>query len=943
MSSKKIKTLSAITGALLIIALSTYWIGSSESALRWAANKAVQGSGGVLTLEGVSGSLFQGVGVSQLSLYQKETLITGDGVTIRWSPWSLLWGTIKFTDLHVKTLQVVLPPSTGQPPKLPAHLKPPMRVTLTDIAIDRLLLRREQATIAVHNASGDIVLGRRAWVWRVKSPNTPVGAAHIDLNLGTTRPFTIRGDVRVIRDSATPYASNLKLSGSLTQTGLGLTFMGGGASARGSMVLTPFHANTLQQLDLNVQGINPRGWRANAPAANVRLDAKARTDANGQVNGSYAILNSIPGRLDEQRIPLVSAGGALYGQTRNMNFHQLRLDLGPAGQFAGDGTWRDSVVNLQIKTVNLNLQGVQNSIRPTQMVGSIGLNTEGEGQQLRIALKDKHYGFDVDARHAQQKLIVSRALLRAGSGSFAGKGTLALEQNREFEVSGQLLGLDPAEFGKKSPRGALRGTVTATGQLLPQLSTRANFNIAHGRLFNEAVSGSGNLQTKRTKDGIDLAIKTKLAIGATRASAEGTVIDPAGVKKMDLRFILEGENLAKLYTILNIPLPATPAYKLAGHLRHDNKVWRFSKFTGAVGASDLSGDFSVDYGGARKFMRADLVSRNLDLKDLAGFVGAPAKNSSAEEESKRVAVERSGRVLPQGRFNLSKLHAADADVNFKGTRIQTQKLPIEDMTAHLKLNNGKLTLEPLNFGVAGGDIVSTIIMDANVKNIQTQAQIRARHLELKKLFPGFKLTKASVGTLGGNAKVVGTGSSVADMLGSMDGELAVIMGGGTLSELLLRLANLDIQNTALVLLTGDKQIPVQCMVADFKAQNGMLNTQAMVIDTGKENITGSGTINLRDEILNMKLVAHPKDTSFIALRGPILIDGPFKKPSVRPEMGGVLARTALATALAAVAGPLGLIPLIDLGEETESNCETLMAEARQVSAPALKKQSKSAR
>ena len=54
----------------------------------------------------------------------------------------------------------------------------------------------------------------------------------------------------------------------------------------------------------------------------------------------------------------------------------------------------------------------------------------------------------------------------------------------------------------------------------------------------------------------------------------------------------------------------------------------------------------------------------------------------------------------------------DADVRLRASRIDAPRLPLDDMDAHLLLDAGLLRLEPLNFGVAGGDIRSTIRMDA---------------------------------------------------------------------------------------------------------------------------------------------------------------------------------------------------------------------------------------
>src|SRR3546814_18894683 len=99
----------------------------------------------------------------------------------------------------------------------------------------------------------------------------------------------------------------------------------------------------------------------------------------------------------------------------------------------------------------------------------------------------------------------------------------------------------------------------------------------------------------------------------------------------------------------------------------------------------------------------------------------------------------------------------DADVRLKAQRINAPSRPLDDMDAHLFLDNGVLRLDPLNFGVAGGDIRSTIRMDAREKSIRTRADITARGLNLGELFPDAKLTDDAVGSIGGVVAITGPG------------------------------------------------------------------------------------------------------------------------------------------------------------------------------------------
>lgn len=412
-------------------------------------------------------------------------------------------------------------------------------------------------------------------------------------------------------------------------------------------------------------------------------------------------------------------------------------------------------------------------------------------------------------------------------------------------------------------------------------------------------------------------IKANVTLGTTKASIDGTLIDPLNFNNEEVNFRLEGSDLALLFPIAGIPLPPTPAYKLAGYLSHSGNSWTFKRFKGTVGKSDLAGDVSVDLGRTPQLITADVESLVLDMKDLAGIIGAGS------------GTQPNDRVLPTDPFNLEKLRAADADIRFKCAKIITHKIPIEKMDAHLTVKGGTLKLAPLNFEIAGGNLVTEITMNGRESHMVTHADITAKGLNLDQLFPGSKLNVDSAGTLGGRATLDASGDSVSQMMGSANGDAALIMDGGTISEMLLRMSNLDIANSFLVLLGGDKQVPVRCMVANFKATDGNFQVRELLLDTSKANISGEGDVNFADESLHLRLESQPKGFSLASLRGTVVVSGTFKDPVVRPDLGKMMTRGSLAAGLGMVTGGIGaLLPLLEFGKKKDSNCAALMSQAK---------------
>ena len=67
----------------------------------------------------------------------------------------------------------------------------------------------------------------------------------------------------------------------------------------------------------------------------------------------------------------------------------------------------------------------------------------------------------------------------------------------------------------------------------------------------------------------------------------------------------------------------------------------------------------------------DLVSRQLVMKDLGGFIGADRGTRPSSEPP------ASDKLLPTEPFNLEKLQAANADVHFRGESILGERLPLK--------------------------------------------------------------------------------------------------------------------------------------------------------------------------------------------------------------------------------------------------------------------------
>lgn len=460
--------------------------------------------------------------------------------------------------------------------------------------------------------------------------------------------------------------------------------------------------------------------------------------------------------------------------------------------------------------------------------------------------------------------------------------------------------------------------------------------------FNDAgVAGKGKMGSLLSlREGSEpFPMQGEVSFGETRIAVEGSMSVPRGVASIDVRLKLAGSSLSDLNALFGLALPATPAFstegRLIGMLEGPEDTWRYEDFKGVVGESDLRGTAEYQLREPRPKLSGSLASDQLRLRDLGPLIGVETadaaearkkKPEKAEDEAaKKERKQPAGKVLPVAHIGSETWDLMDADVRFKGRRIVREKdLPLDNIEANIRLQDQVLSLEPLNFGVAGGVLSNTIHIDGRGERLQADMVTAARGLQLKQLFPGAESMDASFGKLHGDARLKGSGDSIASLLGSADGELTLALSRGTISRFLMEAAGLNVANVIFVKLFGDEQIMLECLVADFAVKDGLMTTRAFILETEDAVVTMEGTVSLKKESIDLDIRPQNKTLRIFTLRSPLYARGTFKNPDVGVQAGPVAARAGAAVALGVLAAPLAaLVPLLNVGTDEDSPCSSV--------------------
>ena len=420
-----------------------------------------------------------------------------------------------------------------------------------------------------------------------------------------------------------------------------------------------------------------------------------------------------------------------------------------------------------------------------------------------------------------------------------------------------------------------------------------------------------------------------LAGAGSRLTADGSVTRPFDLGQVQATLTLQGQDLADLYQLVGIALPNTPRYRISGALKRDDSHWTFNDFSGRVGASDLSGDIAVETRSRLK-VEAQLTSQRLDINDLTAILGAKTQTTASGDNTTTVSSGVPGKLLPDATLAVDRLRAMDGTLTFRAASVKANDLDIRAVRLGADLEAGVLNLDPVAFTFNRGSLNGTARINATRDIPYSAIDFRLSGYPLQSIVPAANGSSPISGLALGRARLEGPGASIHRFAANSKGSISLVVPNGEMRSAFAELLGVNASAGLLRLLRGDQgRSPIRCAVADFNVSGGVARAQTFVIDTDVVLAKGSGTINLGDETLNLRIDGESKKPRLLRLWTPINVTGPLTQPRIGVDVGQMVAQGGLTAILGAVVAPVAaLFAFVDPGLAKDANCGALIAGAR---------------
>ncbi len=328
-----------------------------------------------------------------------------------------------------------------------------------------------------------------------------------------------------------------------------------------------------------------------------------------------------------------------------------------------------------------------------------------------------------------------------------------------------------------------------------------------------------------------------------------------------------------------------------------------------VAGTSVKGDIAVNLAGTPT-IKGKLANDAFDLTPLASGSG-----------------EKGGPIFSRDPLPLDQLNAANVDLALSVGKLTYGKVVLTNVKLPIKLQGGALNVPGsatyrgavINFGVTGNGGARSLGLD-----------LRSSALDIGKLFADLDVTDLLTAKADIAARLSGRGASLHAIAASASGQTNVAVGQGTVNSKMFAIISNDLARAVIPSGESGNTARLTCALSRFDFQGGVGTSKALAVETDSLITTGSGTVNLGTEQLDLVLKPKPKNASLASLAFPIRVSGQLASPSAGIDREGAAIGLATAAGGIALTGGVGaLLPLMSTGSASSGTggCATLAAKA----------------
>ncbi len=225
------------------------------------------------------------------------------------------------------------------------------------------------------------------------------------------------------------------------------------------------------------------------------------------------------------------------------------------------------------------------------------------------------------------------------------------------------------------------------------------------------------------------------------------------------------------------------------------------------------------------------------------------------------------------------LKKADLDIVIEVESFAQEQFLADSAQFQVKVKSGLLSIRPARFVYAKGKLDMDLELDGR-EHPRLTFRAFGEQIDPRRALDIQHYKEELQAEMNIDMSFSTSGVSPHELASNSQGSIYITMQNGKLAAPLIDLVFWDVAGWVWRKATNERYYNIDCGVADYSIEHGLISTKVLVLDFKDITVTGGGTIDLGGE--KVKYVFLPKKKTLIIQKAdPVNIEGPLNDPKVK--------------------------------------------------------------
>jgi len=395
-------------------------------------------------------------------------------------------------------------------------------------------------------------------------------------------------------------------------------------------------------------------------------------------------------------------------------------------------------------------------------------------------------------------------------------------------------------------------------------------------------------------DRLPMTLDVALADANLRLEAAADL--PIERRKLEFKLSLNGKSLDSFDRLLEVSLPPLGPYALAGDFAVRPNGYFVTDLALRVGDSDLTGSMGFETSGIRPSLDVDLNTATLQLDDFKVGDWTPlvesdepsdvAEAEAADEEEDKAIREQ----LDEARALLTPevMRSLDASLNVTVEEVLSGKDELGSGTLETTLADGRFEVAPLILNIPGGSAEVFLAYEPTETAVLAEARAKVEQLDYGVLARRIDPESEVGGYISVDINLSSQADHLERVMARANGQLDFAIWPKDLNADLFDLWAVNLVTAVLPSVDSEDESTFNCIIARFKIVDGVMEPEAILVDSTLIQASGEGKVDFRDETVDFTFAPRSKRPQMFSANTPVAVNGDFEDFGVGIAPGGLI-------------------------------------------------------